>query len=571
MASQGSRRSRSRKTSSRTNRSKRFLVVDDHVALRRAVETVLSRRGYTFSSAQNGKEAKELLAHNTYDMVITDLRMETKEAGIDVVRAALTRDPNIPVLVITGFADVESAVRAMKAGAYDFIEKPFSIDELENLIDAALQRTPRLPAESEPLHKDQDPFAGIIGGSDTQKRVFDTVERISDTDATVLITGETGTGKELIARAIHKSSRRDGKVFAPVNCGAIPENLLESELFGARKGAFTGAIDRAGRFQVAHKGTIFLDEIGDMPLHMQVKLLRVLQESEVQPVGADKPVSIDVRVVAATHQELEKSIADRSFRADLYYRLNVIHLALPALRERLSDLLPLAAFFIEKFNRVQRRNVVGLDVEAQKVLLAYPWPGNIRELENTMERVVILGREGLITLADLPAKFHRYADSAGFPEPATDVPAPPTQPFLLSSASALLARSTPSSRASTSDSRASSHAPLAVSSAVASSPSSATTARATPAPQSVPVTAPATPSTHARAADAPVLAREDLVFSLPEGGVDLRQLIENLEHQLIDQALELVEGNRAKAARLLGLNRTTLVERLKKRERKAKS
>ena len=504
-----------------TRRSrKRILIVDDEVSVRLALETLLRKRGHRYSSARSAAEASELLEGNEYDLVITDMKMESKDSGLQVIRATIAKNPATPVLVITGFADVESAVQAMKYGAYEFIEKPFQIDEIEAIVEQALRRRRR--AEPEAGMPDGDPFAGIVGTDPAIQEIFRTIESISDTDATTLITGETGTGKELIARAIHRSSPRAEQYFVTVNCGAIPESLLEAELFGSRKGSYTGATqDRHGRFQVADRGTIFLDEIGDMPVHMQVKLLRVLAEGEVQPIGAPHPSKVDVRIVAATHQDLEEYVQKNKFRADLFYRLNVIQIHIPPLRDRPGDIVELAVHFMTQANRAQRRAVTGISADAQRALIEYPWPGNIRELENALERVVILKREGMIERADLPAKIqtgsagvrrgvaleNRYVDHG-------DAVLPPE----------------PDSVA----------------------PEEGPTSSDEPAPRPV--------------AAAP-MARDGLHVTLPEAGVDLRKFVADMEYDLIDQALARCDGNRSQAAQLLGLNRTTLVERLKKRER----
>ncbi len=508
---------------------KRILVVDDEVSVRLAIETVLRKRGYRYSSAQSAAEARELIEGNDYDMVITDWRMENRNAGLEVIRAAIAKNPDTPVLVITAFANVHGAVSAMRAGAYEYIEKPFSIDELEETIDTALRRPrPRLmPPEGSGPASD-NPFEGIIGSDPSIRRIFDIVNTISDTDATTLLTGETGTGKELFARAIHRTSRRGAKAFVPVNCGAIPESLFEAELFGYRKGSFTDAkADRPGRFHIADGGSIFLDEIGDLPLSMQVKLLRVLQDKEVQRIGDAQPSPVDVRVIAATHHDLEAAVAKGAFREDLYYRLNVIHIEIPALRERPSDILTLIAHFIRHFNASDRRNITDVSVEAQRALLSYSWPGNIRELENTIERVVILKREGSVDLEDLPTKIRR-----GGPE----VRASHIMPAV--------ALSTPDALQ-----------PLLVYHMPPAAPAAAPSAASAPPP------IPAAPTSNEG-----VAVSNALRLTLPAEGVNLKTLIEQIENDLIDQALAQSEGVVSHAARLLQMNRTTLVERLRKRE-----
>jgi DNA-binding NtrC family response regulator len=518
-----------------TRRSrKRILIVDDEVSVRLALETLLRKRGYRYSSARSAAEAAELLQGNEYDMVITDMKMESKDSGLQVIRSTLAKNPATPVLVITGFADVESAVQAMKHGAYEFIEKPFQIDEIEAIIEQALRRRRRVSVEPEAGSPDGDPFAGIVGTDPAIQEIFRTIESIADTDATTLITGETGTGKELIARAIHRSSPRASQYFVTVNCGAIPESLLEAELFGSRKGSFTGAThDRPGRFQVADRGTSFLDEIGDMPVHMQVKLLRVLAEGEVQPIGATHPTKLNVRVVAATHQDLEESVQVNKFRADLFYRLNVIQIHIPPLRERPGDVVELAVHFMRQANRSQRRAVTGISADAQRALIEYPWPGNIRELENAVERVVILKRDGIIERTDLPAKVQ-----TGGHVPRRGVR---LKTRYVSTGGDTLLPSGPDSVAP-------------------EEPSSGDGVTAEPSMPSAPVLV---------ESPASAVASSSLHVTLPTAGIDLRKFIAEVEYSLIDQALERCDGNRSKAAQLLGLNRTTLVERLKKRERRS--
>ncbi|MEL6179609.1 MAG: sigma-54 dependent transcriptional regulator, partial [Myxococcota bacterium] len=391
----------------RQQAERRVLVVDDEVAIRIAIETLLRKRGYRYSSAQNGSEAIQLLSSNVYDLVVTDLHMERRDTGLKVVRAARRKNPDTPVLVITGYGDVENAVAAMKAGAYDFMEKPFSIDDLEATIEAAISHK-RGSQGPEPGSGSSDPFEGIIGRDPAIQQTFNTIRTIADTDATVLLTGESGVGKELFARAIHRSNpRRRRGYFVPVNCAAIPEGLIESELFGSVKGSFTNSTeDRPGMFRMADKGTILLDEIGDMPAMTQVKLLRVLNERQVRPVGASQAIPIDVRVIAATHRNLEQLVRDGKFREDLYYRLNVIPIAIPPLRARSEDIILIAMHFIERFNREDGRNIEGLSSDAQDVLLRYTWPGNIRELENTIRRTVIMCGDGVISADDLPDKLN---------------------------------------------------------------------------------------------------------------------------------------------------------------------
>jgi len=531
-----------KRSGSKERSQKRILVVDDEVSVRLAIETVLRKGGYRYSSAQTAGEAKELITNpnNEYDMVITDWRMEHKHAGLEVIKTVAARNLDIPVLVITAYANVEGAVAAMKYGAYDYIEKPFSIDELEATIEAALHRPrPRtLPPETSESAS-AEPFEGIIGEDPEIMKIFDIVRTISDVDATTLLTGETGTGKELFARSIHRTSQRSGKSFVAVNCGAIPENLIESELFGHKKGSFTDAkADRPGHFQIADGGTIFLDEIGDMPLSMQVKLLRVLQEKEIKPIGETAKTPIDVRVIAATHHDLEAAVAKGAFREDLYWRLNVIHIEIPPLRRRSTDILRLVSHFVRHFNKVDRRAIEGISPAVQKALMSYAWPGNIRELENTIERIVILKRKGIVELRDLPAKIMRGG--------------PASRPVV----QAVVAASTPIS------------APMMIYGTgemealnVAEPPSADEDSGVQP-PPAPPMARPVAGKR------LPTIASADLELLLPPSGINLKTFIQKMEDDLIDQAVERSNGVIKRAADLLKMNRTTLVERLRKRERR---
>jgi DNA-binding NtrC family response regulator len=440
---------------------RRVLIVEDDDDLRRSLERVLLKDGCDVTPARDGQEAIDKLAAGlTVDLVITDLEMP-RAGGREVLEAATAR--GFPVVILTAHSSVTVAVDLMRRGAANFLTKPFSPSSIRAVLEDSFGR-------AAPPKKRTDAPA-VVGTDPAFGRVLNTIDSVAETDATVLLLGESGTGKEVMARAIHQASRRAAGPFVAVNCGAIPEALLESELFGHAKGAFTGATQsRAGRFQLADAGTLFLDEIGDMPLHFQVKILRAIQERQVEVLGEGVARPIDVRIIAATHRDLPRMVSDGTFREDLYYRINVIELHLPPLRERKGDIPLLVDHFRQAANARHGRTVSGFSPEALAALAAHNWPGNIRELANLVERVVILTKTGVVQADQMPLRG-----------------APP---------------------------------------------------------------APATPPGRA---------------ALPATGIDLRQAVAEYEETLIDQALERTGGNRNAAAQLLGLNRTTLVEKLKRR------
>ena len=443
----------------------RILLVDDEAFGREALTLLLGKAGHAVIGAGSGDEALALLSQERFDVIITDLFLPDM-SGIDILKQAKERSPLTEVILITGHASAESAVRAMKEGAFDYITKPVNIDELRIIIAKAMEKS-RLLSENVYLKKqlrEKYEFANIIGSSPAMQRVFGLMKRIIKTDSTVLVSGESGTGKEVVAKAIHFNGSRKDKPFVAVHCGAIPENLLESELFGYMKGAFTGASrDKIGKFEAANQGTIFLDEIGTMPMHLQTKLLRVLQEQEVERVGSTKPVKIDVRVISASNLELAEEVRRGNFREDLFYRLNVIPLHLPPLRERVEDILPLARHFLARNCKGMGRRLMSVSAEAMDALERYPWPGNVRELENVVERVVALTEGDQITLDDLPANI-----------------------------------------------------------------------------------------------------REEALTRVTERGVDLVRTINGIERKMISDAMLLAEGVKARAAALLNINRTTLVEKMRR-------
>jgi two-component system, NtrC family, response regulator AtoC len=385
---------------------KQVLIVDDEPNLRKILAAQLARDGYEVMTAEDGVQGLAALRENHIDLMVTDLKMPNLD-GMALLREALAEDPDLPVVMITAHGTVDTAVEALKLGAFDYLTKPFDKDEVRQIVAKAL-RTRELGDSETKDSGGPNTFArfGIVGNSDGLGELYQVLERVADTPTTVLITGESGTGKELVARALHEHSSRKGKPFIKVNCAAIPKELIESELFGYERGAFTGAVSsKPGRFELASGGTLFLDEIGEIPVEMQVKLLRALQESEFERVGGIKTLRVDVRLVAATNRDLKKLIAQGIFREDLYYRLNVVPIRLPALRERAADIPLLVEHFLGKFNTRLKKNVTGTEPEALRFMVSYPWPGNIRELENMVERAVLFCDGPNLRPADLPGEL----------------------------------------------------------------------------------------------------------------------------------------------------------------------
>jgi len=459
-------------------RKSNVLVVDDEELYRRALERILSRAGHAVTMARDASDALAILSKQPMDVVLVDVKMPGIN-GLELVRQIREISPDLPCIVITGFGGAEASVEALRAGAFWYLEKPFDqahLDVVRRLVEQAIELG-RLKTENRILHtqiQDRYRYENIVGSSEGLRRVLGLVSKVAESTSTVLITGESGTGKELVARAIHYNSRRAEQMFVTVNCGAIPEELLESELFGHVKGAFTNAVNhREGRFSVADNGTIFLDEIGDMSPNLQVKLLRVLQDKTFEPVGSSKPITVNIRVIAATNQKLEERIRDRLFREDLFYRLNVIPIEVPPLRERRDDIPLLAQHFLEVCSQERGTAVDSITRGAMEALMAYNWPGNVRELENMIERVVILGDGGEIGLEDLPREILTATGSISAPQ----------------------------------------------------------------------VTAP----------------------KLSAGGLSLKDVVDRFESDLILQALEKSHWNKNQAAKLLDVNRTTLVEKIKKK------
>jgi two-component system response regulator AtoC len=454
---------------------KHLLLVEDEAPLRMAVAERLADHGYEVVQADSGEAALEALTEFAFDIVITDLRLPGID-GTAVIEAAIERYPEIIGIVITGYGTVRDAVEVIKRGAVDFVTKPFQFDELRHALDGAIEQR-RLKSENAWLREQLQQrysFEGIIGRSRVMRDLFQTLETVARTASTILITGETGTGKEVVARAIHHASPRRAQRFVALNCSAIPENLLEAEIFGHVRGAFTGAIGtRQGRLEQAHRGTLFLDEVGTMSMSLQMKLLRVLQEREFERVGDNQTIKVDVRVIAATNADLARMVADGSFREDLFYRLNVIPVTLPPLRDRREDIPLLVQHFLQKFCGEVGRPVMTVSQGAMRPLMTYAWPGNVRQLENAMERGVALsGSRTQIEIADLPSDIQQ-ASEAG-----------------------------------------------------------------------------------------------DLIpgLALPDDGLDFDVFISRIEHEVIRRALERTGGNKAAAANVLNLKRTTLVEKLKRLE-----
>jgi len=403
---------------------KQVLVADDEANLRRVISALLTREGYDVHVAEHGEAALRILHEHHIDLVITDLRMPGMD-GLTLLREALKVDPGLPVVLLTAHGTVDNAVEALKLGAFDYLTKPFDQSEVRTVVRKAL--TSRELAAADATYEIEPPSArnessghryGIIGDSGRIREVYNVLDKVADTPTTILIMGESGTGKELVARAIHHHSSRRDKPFIKLNCAAIPKDLMESELFGYERGAFTGAVaTKPGRFELASGGTLFLDEIGEIPVEMQVKLLRVLQESEFERVGGIKTVQVDVRLVTATNRDLKKDITNGLFREDLYYRLHVIPITLPPLRERATDIPMLADFFLEKFNQRLKKHVLSIDAEAVGKLCAHPWPGNIRELENAMERAVLFSDGATIMEHDLPPEVRSRNGTVPAPRP----------------------------------------------------------------------------------------------------------------------------------------------------------
>ena len=400
-----------------------ILVIDDELSMRELLEYMLSKEGYQVTCAETGRGAIDLLKQNSFDLLLCDIRLGDI-TGLDVLRAAKKNNPGSVVIMISAYATTETAVEAMNEGAYDYVPKPFDKDELMQTIAKALDlRT----LEHEKLILDDEirknlHFDILVGNSPAMRHIYEMIRQVAKTKTNVLITGESGTGKELIARAIHKESNRSEQPFVVINCGGIPETLMESELFGHKKGAFTGATqDKKGLFEVAHRGTIFLDEIGELSTPIQVKLLRAVQEKVFKAVGSNEDISVDIRIISATNKELEKEVINGNFREDLFYRLNVIEIKVPPLRERKADLRALAQHFLEKYSQEMGKEITKFSSYAIDLLNKYDFPGNIRELENLLERSVALSTTNIVLPDSLALSLHKRRWIEGFKDRRFDL------------------------------------------------------------------------------------------------------------------------------------------------------
>jgi DNA-binding NtrC family response regulator len=479
---------------------KRVLIADDEINIRRVLEAILRRDGYEVVTAGSGEEALAGMSREV-NTVITDLKMPGLD-GMGLLKRLSVDFPDVPVVMITAHGSVESAVEAVKLGAFDYVEKPFDQEQIRQIVAKALRTHMLSRRDARPEEAAARGRFRLVGESPAIRQVYQVVEKVADTPSTVLITGESGTGKELVARALHDYSSRSGGPFIKINCAAIPKTLMESELFGYEKGAFTGAVgSKPGRFELAHGGSLFLDEIGEIPIEMQVKLLRVLQESEFERVGGIKTIKVDVRLITATNRDLAAELTTGGFRDDLYYRLNVVPIHLPPLRERREDISLLVDHFLARFNERLKKQVTGIEPEAIERLVAHAWPGNIRELENVIERTVLFCEGPLIRLADLPG------DLGGAPAVA-----PPAA-----------------------DERAT---------------SAAASSGVLPAQPALPAVPPAL--------SAPPVGEE--VGSLKEA---VRAETERVERELIQRALDETGGNVTQAARKLQISRKSLQTKMK--------
>jgi DNA-binding NtrC family response regulator len=391
-----------------------ILVVDDEINIRSALVTILEKRGHRVAAVGTAEQALELLAESQVSLILTDMKMPGM-GGLELVGKAKASYPDIEVVVMTAYGSVETAVEAMRRGAYDYLMKPIEKDRLPLVVEKALERR-RLAVENRRLKEDlrtRTHYEQMIGSSEPMRRVYELVEQVAPSDITLLVIGESGTGKELVARAIHQKSQRANGPFVSLNCGALPDNLFESELFGYERGAFTGAVStKSGRFELADGGTLFLDEIGELSLKAQVDFLRVLETKEFRRLGGTKVIKVDTRIVAATNRNLDEAVKAGTFREDLYYRLNIIPISLPPLRDRTDDILLLVWSFLQEFSKIHQREALDISPEAVRTLKLYSWPGNIRELRNVIERLVMTVQDKVIRPAHLPPEIQASREEA---------------------------------------------------------------------------------------------------------------------------------------------------------------
>ncbi|GAB6182985.1 sigma-54-dependent transcriptional regulator [Thermodesulfovibrio hydrogeniphilus] len=384
----------------------KILYIDDEISAIKAISAILKKQGYDVFTATNAEEGIEILKNFSLDCLLLDYRLPSMD-GIDVLRWMRQNGVTVPVIMLTAYGTIEKAVEAMKLGAYHYLVKPVNAELLLNLISEAIKKSKLIADKTD----DESPFPEIIGKSKAMKEIFYIMQMVSESNANVLITGETGTGKELVARAIHRNSPRKDKPFIVVDCATIPENLLESELFGHEKGAFTGATERKiGLIELANGGTVFLDEIGELPMSLQKKFLRFLQEKEILRIGSTQRIKVDVRVISATNKDLEKSIKEGTFREDLYWRLNVVRINLPPLRERKEDIPLLVNYFLSKYSKENNKPIPQIEPEVMEALIKYDWSGNVRELSNVIERAVVLSPSGLILMKHLPKRIQETSE-----------------------------------------------------------------------------------------------------------------------------------------------------------------
>jgi len=401
---------------------KRILIIDDEENFRHMLSVILRKERYEVETASNGEEGLQRMAVSTFDQILCDIRMPQMD-GMEFLNEAQKMGMDIPIIMMSAYGTVDTAIKAMKIGAYDYISKPFKPDEIILTLKKAEERE-RLRKENELLRKEVEKeysFTNIVSKNEKMQKIFEVIKKVAQYKSTILITGESGTGKELVARALHYNSDRSQRPFIAVNCGAIPENLLESELFGHVKGAFTDAIrTKKGLFEEADGGTLFLDEIGELPLQLQVKLLRVLQDGEIRRVGESKSMQIDVRIVTATVKDLTKEVNEGRFREDLFYRLNVLPIHIPPLRERKEDVPLLINHFVSKYSQSMNKNVAGIHPRALDAMMSYHWYGNVRELENTIERAIVLTDGENIELENLPVEIQDFRDGIRLAPPAEE-------------------------------------------------------------------------------------------------------------------------------------------------------